>query len=230
MVRMVRRTNPPQPPRTDAAPPAVVTPWLGGGAIVKVPRNQSMIRQGEPCDEIFYLHDGTAKIHVLSSSGREAIIMVIGPGEFFGEGAMLDQAQRVATVTAITECTIERIGVEHAWQLLRDNKVFAKKLMNFLVTRNRRYLTDLSDHHFYSTEQRLARALLQLPRVDGGSAKCGAVRRISQETLAEMIGTTRSRVNFFMNKFREVGMIEYSNKSDGDFIVHSSLARFLERD
>jgi CRP/FNR family cyclic AMP-dependent transcriptional regulator len=217
-------------PGTSAAPAATVKPWLRGDSMATVPRNQSIIRQGEPCGEIFYLHTGTAKIHMNSPSGREAVILVIGPGEFFGEGAMLDQAQRIATVTALTDCTVERIEVTAAWQLLRDDKTFAKKLMDFLVTRNRRYLTDLSDHHFHSTKQRLARALLQLPRIDGGSSKRPKTPRISQEMLAEMIGTTRSRVNFFMNKFRELGMIEYDNKSDGAFIVHSSLNRILDHD
>jgi CRP/FNR family cyclic AMP-dependent transcriptional regulator len=213
-----------------AASAAVVKPWLRSGSMTIVPRNQSIFQQGEPCGEIFYLHAGTAKIHMLSPSGREAVIMVIGPGEFFGEGALLDQAQRIATVTALTECTVERLEVADAWQLLRDDRTFGKKLMDFLVTRNRRYLTDLSDHHFHSTEQRLARALLQLPRIDGGTAKRPKTPRISQEMLAEMIGTTRSRVNFFMNKFRDLGMIEYDNRSDGDFIVHNSLAHLLERD
>jgi CRP/FNR family transcriptional regulator, cyclic AMP receptor protein len=226
---MVRRIKSSKPPRTIAASATIEKPWLRSSSMTEVSRNQSIFQQGEPCGEIFYLHAGTAKIHMLSSSGREAVIMVIGPGEFFGEGALLDQAQRIATVTALTECTVERIEVAEAWQLLRDDSVFAKKLMDFLVTRNRRYLTDLSDHHFHTTEQRLARALLQLPRVDGGTAKRPKTPRISQEMLAEMIGTTRSRVNFFMNKFRDLGMIEYNNRPDGDFIVHASLARFLER-
>jgi CRP/FNR family cyclic AMP-dependent transcriptional regulator len=227
---MVRRTKSSKPLRTSAASATIVKPWLGSGSMAKVSRNQSMIRQGEPCGDIFYLHDGTAKIHMLSPSGREAVIMVIGPGDFFGEGALLDQAQRIATVTALTECTVEHIEVAETWQLLRDDKVFAKKLIDFLVTRNRRYLADLSDHHFHSTEQRLARALLQLPDVNGGTAKHATTPRISQETLAEMIGTTRSRVNFFMNKFRELGMIEYDHRSDSNFIVHASLAHLLERD
>jgi CRP/FNR family cyclic AMP-dependent transcriptional regulator len=227
---MVRRTKSSKPPLIGAASAAVAKPRLRGGSMTTIPRNQSIFQQGEPCGEIFYLHAGTAKIHMLSPSGREAVIMVIGPGDFFGEGALLDQAQRIATVTALTDCTVERLEVADAWQLLRDDKVFGKKLMDFLVTRNRRYLTDLSDHHFHSTEQRLARALLQLPRIDGGTTKRPKTPRISQEMLAEMIGTTRSRVNFFMNKFRDLGMIEYDNRSDGDFIVHNSLARLLERD
>jgi CRP-like cAMP-binding protein len=198
---------------------------VGDGAIEHVAVGETMIRQGERCGEIFYLHAGTAKIHMLSPSGREAVIMIIGQGDFFGEGALLEQALRIATVTALTECTVEHVQVDETWKLLRENTVFAKKLMDFLVSRNRRYLADLSDHHFHSTEQRLARALLQLPYINGGMTK----PRVSQETLAEMIGTTRSRVNFFMNKFRDQGMIEYDNKS-GDFIVHQTLARVLERD
>ncbi len=227
---MVRRPKKTRTPRTSAPPAGVVTPWLhdkkDGGSITKFLPDQSMFRQGEPCGEIFYLHAGTAKIHMLSKSGREAVIMIIGPGDFFGEGALLEQAQRIATVTALTECMVERIEVAETWQLLRDNPVFARRLMDFLVTRNRRYLADLSDHHFHSTEQRLARALLQLPCVQGRTTK----PRVSQETLAEMIGTTRSRVNFFMNKFRKLGMIGYDKKSASDFTVHSSLARVLEHD
>ena len=226
---MIRRPKKSSAPRESAAPAAVTARWLlnktDSTAIVKFPPEQCMIRQGEPCGEIFYLHRGTAKIHMLSKSGREAVIMIIGPGDFFGEGALLDQARRIATVTALTECTVERIEIDDMWQLLRDDKLFAKSLLDFLVTRNRRYLVDLSDHHFHSTEQRLARALLQLARVNGNMKP-----RISQGTLAEMIGTTRSRVNFFMNKFRKLGMIAYDKKAAGEFAVHSSLARVLERD
>ena len=227
---MARKTKPPNQPPTGGAARGVITPWLRDGSIESVPQGESIFRQGEPCSEVFYLHAGTAKVHMLSPSGREAVVVIIGPGDFFGEGALLDQAQRIATVTALTDCTVEHIQVAETWQLLRDNKAFAKKLMDFLVTRNRRYLTDLSDHHFHSTEQRLARALLQLPHADSGTAKRATTPRISQEMLAEMIGTTRSRVNFFMNKFRELGMIEYDNRSDGDFIVHGSLNRILAHD
>ena len=226
---MVRRPKKPDAPRASAAPAVVVTPLLhgkkDGSSITKFLPDQSMFRQGEPCGEVFYLHAGTAKIHMLSKSGREAVIMILGPGDFFGEGSLLEQARRIASVTALSECTVEHIEVAETWQLLRDNPVFARQLLDFLVSRNRRYLADLSDHHFHSTEQRLARTLLQLPCVHGSTTK----PRVSQETLAEMIGTTRSRVNFFMNKFRRLGMIGYDN-SAGNFTVHNSLARVLERD
>jgi CRP-like cAMP-binding protein len=199
-------------------------------AVTTVAADRIVFQQGDACDCVFYLRDGAVKVHVLSKSGRQAIILIIGPGDFFGESCMLEEAQRVCSVTTMTECTIERIEAQDAWRRLRSDPVFAKKFMDFLVTRNRRYLTDLSDHHFHSTEQRLARVLLRLPNLDGGNAPHARLPRISQEQLAEMVGTTRSRVNFFMNKFRRLGMIEYSAKLDGKLVVHRSLATVLRRD
>jgi CRP-like cAMP-binding protein len=199
-------------------------------AIAHVHPDQTIFRQGEPCDALFYMRTGAAKVHVLSQSGREAVILLIGPGDFFGEGCMLDEAQRVCSVTTMAECTIERIESADVWRRLREDPGFAKMLMDFLVTRNRRYLADLSEHHFYSTEQRLARTLLRLPNLDGGNGQAGKPPRISQEMLAEMVGTTRSRVNFFMNKFRRLGMIDYDNKAAGHLVVHRSLAAVARRD
>jgi CRP/FNR family transcriptional regulator, cyclic AMP receptor protein len=197
-------------------------------SIASVAPDQMVFRQGDHCEAVYYLHSGSAKVHVLSKSGREAVIMILGPGEFFGESAMLVQGERVCSVTTLSECTIERIEGVEAWRRLREDAVFAREFMDFLVTRNRRYLTDLSDHHFHTTEQRLARALLRLPDIGGG--RHPKLPRISQEMLAEMIGTTRSRVNFFMNKFRRLGMIEYDNKADGHLVVHRSLGNVLRND
>ena len=135
--------------------------------------------------------------------------MILGPGEFFGEGAMLDNARRVATVTTMTECILERIEVAETWRRLREDPAFAKMFMNFLLLRNRRALVDLTDLHFHSTEKRLARMLLRLPRTDTKGLRRMAEPRLSQATLADMIGTTRSRVSFFMNKFRRQGLIAY---------------------
>ena len=182
--------------------------------------------QGDACDDVFYIHAGIAKVYVISKSGREAVIITLGAGDFFGEGALLESAQRVATVSTITPCTIERIEIAEAWHRIRTDQDFAKKFMDFLVTRNRRYFIDLSDHHFHSTEQRLARTLLRLAGIPGERREAVSPR-ISQETLAEMIGTTRSRVNFFMNKFRRLGMIEYRGGARGNFVVHHSLADVL---
>ncbi len=200
-------------------------------AIATVAPDQTIFRQGDRCDAVYCLHAGAAKVHVLSQSGSEAVIMIAGPGDFIGEGCMLEQAERVCSVTTMTECEIERIEAAAAWQRLRNDPAFAREFMHFLVTRNRRYLSDLSDHHFHTTEQRLARALLRLPNIGGGGdGRHARLPRISQEMLAEMVGTTRSRVNFFMNKFRRLGMIEYNSKADAHLVVHPSLATVLRRD
>lgn len=197
-------------------------------AIAHIAPDQTIFRQGEPCDAVFYLRAGAAKVHVLSKSGREAVIIILGPGEFFGEGAMLDDTPRICSVTAITPCTVERIESAEAWRRLREDADFARIFMDFVITRSRRYLVDLSGHHFYSTEKRLARALLRLPKV--GDAHGTRLPRISQETLAEMIGTNRSRVNYFMNKFRRLGMIDYRGRMGDKLTVRPSLAAILRED
>jgi CRP/FNR family cyclic AMP-dependent transcriptional regulator len=196
-------------------------------SIGDIPAGEIVFMQGDPCDNVFYIHIGIAKVYVISQSGREAVIVTLGAGDFFGEGAMLKSARRVATVSTITPCKIERIEAAEAWHRIRTNQDFAQKFMDFLVTRNRRYFTDLSDHHFHSTEQRLARTLLRLAGGIPGEKPEAMSPRISQETLAEMIGTTRSRVNFFMNKFRRLGMIEYRGGAKSSFVVHHSLADLL---
>jgi CRP/FNR family cyclic AMP-dependent transcriptional regulator len=199
-------------------------------SISEIPAGQPVFMQGDPCDDLFYIHAGIAKVYVVSKSGREAVMINLGANDIFGEGALLDAARRVATVSTITPCTIERIDVAEAWRRIRSDHDFAKKFMDFLVTRNRRYFTDLSDHHFHSTEQRLARTLLRLAGGLPGEKREAMAPRISQETLAEMIGTTRSRVNFFMNKFRRLGMIEYRGGAKSSFVVHGSLADVFTND
>src|SRR5580658_478077 len=182
---------------------------LSGASTATFAPDRIIFAQGQSCDAVYYLHTGAAKVHMLSKSGQQAVFMILGPGEFFGESCMLENARRVATVTTITECTIERIEVSEVKRRLRDDPVFSKMFMDFLVTRNRRYLMDLSDLHFHSTEKRLARALLRLPKtITDGELKAGE-HRLSQETLADMIGSTRPRVSFFMNKFRRQGFIAY---------------------
>ncbi len=201
-----------------------------GVATATIPPGQNIFVQGEPCDALYYLHAGTAKIHVLSKSGQEAVLLILGPGDFFGDGAMLENARRAATVTTMTECTVERIDVSETWRRLRNGPAFAKAFMDFLVTRNRRYLAAVSDYHFHSTEQRLARTLFRLAKADLNGELTVTLPRLSQETLADMVGTTRTRVNFFMNKFRRHGMIEYSGKFGGKFVVRRSLSAVFSRD
>jgi CRP/FNR family cyclic AMP-dependent transcriptional regulator len=212
--------------RKSTAPARDPVPLLGPFT-VHIHPNQIIFAQGEPCDAVFYLHTGTAKVHVLSKSGQDAVIMILGPGDFFGEGSLLDNAARAATVTTITECTIERIEVAEARRRLCTDPTFSKMFLDFLVTRNRRYLMDLSDLHFHSTEKRLARALLRLAKADTNGELQVAEPRLSQEMLADMIGTTRSRVNLLMNKFRRQGFIAYDRR--GRLSVHHSLHQvFLE--
>lgn len=199
-----------------------------GTSVAEIPPDQIVFAQGDLCDAVFYLRSGTAKVHVLSKSGREAVILILGPGDFFGESAMLENARRVATVTTMTECTIERIEASEIKRRLRSDPAFFKVFMHFLVTRNRRYLTDVSDQHFYSTEKRLALTLLRLARTKPNGRSEAALPRLSQETLADMIGTTRSRVSYFMNKFRRQGLIEYDRH--GHIRVRESLSNYSQED
>lgn len=228
MARKPKKSNPTgRKPAANAAASSLPVTIRLRLSISDIPAGEIVFVQGDPCDDLFYIHSGIAKVYVVSKSGREAVIITLGAGDFFGEGALLDTARRVATVSTITPCTVERVDVAEAWQRIRTDQNFAKKFMDFLVTRNRRYFIDLSDHHFHSTEQRLARTLLRLAEGLSGESREALSPRISQETLADMIGTTRSRVNFFMNKFRRLGMIEYRSGTKSNFVVHRSLADVL---
>ncbi len=142
---------------------------------------------------------------------------------------MLDSARRIATVTAMTECTVDRLDPAEVRRRLGSDPAFSKTFLEFLVERNRGYLADLCDHHFHSIEKRLARALLRMAKSDVNGKLKVEMPRLSQETLAGMIGTTRPRVNMFLNKFRRLGMIEYSGKYADKFVVHKSLAAILDR-
>lgn len=167
-----------------------------------------------------YIQKGGVKISVLSRTGKEAVVAMLGPGDFFGEGALAGQPIRIGTATATAVTTVLIIEKGAMLRLLRDEPSFSEHFMSYMLTRNLRIEADLVDHLFNSSEKRLARALLLLARY--GDQAGGPERRIpkiSQETLAEMIGTTRSRVNFFMNKFRDLGFIKYN----GDIEVNTSL-------
>jgi CRP/FNR family transcriptional regulator, cyclic AMP receptor protein len=230
MIRAPAKKNLLRKNRARIAGPKATPQLVGNGtSVAKFPANQSVFVQGEPCDALYYLWAGTAKISVTSKSGQEAVVLVLVPGDFFGEGCMLENAPRVATTTTMTDCTIERIETAEAKRRLRNDPAFLNKFIDFLVRRNRRYIRDLRDHHFHSTEKRLARTLLRLAKGrNNGSA--AALTRLNQETLASMIGSTRSRVNFFMNKFRRLGMIAYTGNLEDRMIVHHSLADVLSTD
>lgn len=193
----------------------------------KIPADQVIFAQDDPCDVLYYLRSGIAKASILSETGQEAVVLILAPGDFFGESAMVANARRVGTVTAMTECTIERIEVAELKRRLFADPAFFQRFMEFMVTRSRRYLLDLTDHHFHSTERRLAHTLMRLAKSESSESKA-ALPRFSHQILAEMIGTTRPRISYFMNKFRRQGFIEYDRH--GHIRVGDSLSKYLLED
>jgi CRP/FNR family cyclic AMP-dependent transcriptional regulator len=175
--------------------------------------------QGDPAESVFYIQIGKTKKTVLSEQGKEAVVALFGPGDFFGEGCLAGQARRLATVSAMTECVIARIEKSDIIRVIHEEPSFAELFISHLLARNLRVEEDLVDQLFNSSEKRLARVLLLLANFGKESKPEPVIAKISQETLAEMIGTTRSRVSFFMNKFRQLGLIDYN----GHIEVHSSL-------
>jgi CRP/FNR family transcriptional regulator, cyclic AMP receptor protein len=181
--------------------------------------------QGDPANDIRYIQKGTIKLSVLSRIGREAVVAMLARGDFFGEGAMAGQPVRIGTATAMTASSVLVIGKKAMARLLHEQSTFADRFISHMLARNIRIESDLVDQLFNSSEKRLARTLLLLARY-GESNPQRTLPKISQETLAEMIGTTRSRVNFFMNKFRKLGLIEYN----GELKISSSLLSVVLHD
>ena len=181
--------------------------------------------QGDPAHDVFYIQSGRIKLSVLSRTGKEAVVAILGPGDFFGEGCLAAQPRRIATAAAMTASTVLVIEKPQMVELLRTQPVLAQRFLAHMLARNIRVEEDLVDQLFNSSEKRLARVLLLLARY-GTTEWPLRIPRMSQETLAEIVGTTRSRVNFFMNKFRDLGFIEY----DGDITVNSSLLTVVLHD
>ena len=173
---------------------------------------ESIFAQGDPCDHVMYIQAGGVKLSVLSKTGREAVVAMLGPGDFFGEGCLAGQPLRMGSATAIAPSTILLVGKQAMVRLLHRQRGMSDRFIAHMLARNIRIEEDLIDQLFNSSEKRLARALLLLARYGKVDKPVRVVPKISQETLAEMIGTTRSRVNFFLNKFKKLGFIEY----DGD--------------
>jgi CRP/FNR family transcriptional regulator, cyclic AMP receptor protein len=191
---------------------------------------QNIYSQGDPANAVFYVREGKIKVCVVSDLGKEAIVALHGKGDFFGEGCLIAQPLRLATTVAMTECAIMRIDKRAAVRALRNEHKFAEMFMAHLLTRNARVEEDLVDQLFNSSEQRLARLLLLMAKFgrEGETTESVTlVERISQETLANMIGTTRSRVSSFMSKFRKSGYIKYDS---GQLEVHNSLLNVILRD
>jgi CRP/FNR family transcriptional regulator, cyclic AMP receptor protein len=188
---------------------------------------RAVFSQGEPADAVFYIQEGNVRLSVLSKQGKEATIALLGPGEFLGEGCIAsDQPIRMATATAITDCSVLKIEKKRMLRTLHEEHGLSDLFVAHMVERHNRTQADLVDQLFNSSEKRLARALLILSRVGKEDRPETVVPQISQETLAEMIGTTRSRVSFFMNKFRKLGFIKYN----GELQVNSSLLSVVLHD
>jgi CRP/FNR family transcriptional regulator, cyclic AMP receptor protein len=190
-----------------------------GRSFADLRKGQVIFRQGEDADGVVYIKSGKVKVTVLSQHGKEAVVALLGADEFLGEGCLIGQPKRIATATAMTECKIMRVDKAEIRQILQEEPVFSQMFISHVLMRNARVEEDLVDQLFNSTEKRLARLLLLLANFGKEGKPEPIVAKISQETLAEMIGTTRSRVSHFMNKFRDMGFIEYN----GHLEVHSSL-------
>ena len=178
--------------------------------VVRFSTGARVFAQGAPAKDVFYLLEGGVKLSVLSSTGREAVVAILGPGDFFGEGCLTGQSQRMGTATAVMPSAVLRIQKGDMITTLHDQPEFSDRFIGHMLTRNIRIEEDLVDQLFNSSEKRLARALLLLARYGKEDKNARVLPKLSQETLAEMVGTTRSRVNFFMNKFRKLGLIEYN--------------------
>jgi CRP-like cAMP-binding protein len=198
-----------------------------GRTIVSLQKKQTVYTQGDPCDAVFYVQKGKVKLTVVSDSGKEAIVATWSDGDFFGEGGLVGQLKRIGTASAMTECILMRIEDKEMRRALDNEPRLSKLFVTHLLSRNIRYEEDLVDQLFNSSEKRLARVLLLLARFGkDGLSQTTDVGEISQETLAGMVGTTRSRVSFFMNKFRRLGFVDYN----GGLIVHSSLLNVVLHD
>jgi CRP/FNR family cyclic AMP-dependent transcriptional regulator len=191
----------------------------GGRSIAKYRMNQTVFSQGKPADSVFYIQKGKVKVTVVSEQGKEAVVAVLGPDEFCGEGCLTGQPLRLATATAMTECEIMRLEKAVMIRVLHEEPAFSEMFVSHLLARTVRVEADLVDQLFNSSEKRLARALLLLANFGKDGRPEPIIAKVSQETLAEMIGTTRSRVSYFMNKFRKLGLIDYNGRIE----IHSSL-------
>jgi len=207
-------------------PKAFLSKVNGGRAISDYRMGKIVYRQGDPADSVFYIQSGKVKTTVVSEQGKEAVVALLGAGNFFGEACLTGQPLRLSTVSAITECVIVRIAKADITRVIHEEPAFAELFISHLLARNSRVEEELVDQLFNSSEKRLARVLLLLANFGKEGRPEPIIAKISQETLAEMIGTTRSRVSHFMNKFRELGLIDYN----GSIEVHSSLLNVVLHD
>jgi CRP-like cAMP-binding protein len=202
-----------------------------GRSTKKYKAKKTIFRQGDPADAVFYIQEGGVKLTVVSKQGKEAIIAMLGAGDFFGEGCLAGQPRHLASAAAMADSTIARVEVDTMIGVLHDEPKLSDMFMTFLLARNIKFEADLVDQLFNSSEKRLARVLLLLANFGKGGKLETVIPKISQDVLAAKVGTTRPRINFFMNKFRKLGLIEYRiGKHDGGLNVHSSLLNIIVHD
>jgi len=213
-------------PRRDFDPKTFLATIGAGRKVVAFSRKQAIFTQGDAADSVFYIQEGKVRLTVVSKAGKEATLGILHAGEFFGEGSLAGQSLRMGSATAMTDCEALRIEKKAMMQSLHREHDFSDLFVAYLLARNIRYEEDLVDQLFNSSEKRLARILLLLAHFGKETIPDAVVPQISQETLAEMIGTTRSRVSFFMNRFRKLGFVEYN----GGLKVHSSLLNVVLHD
>ncbi len=205
--------------------PQIFLAKIGAGhTIANYRKNQQVFSQGDPADDIYFIQHGTIKLTSVSPKGKEVVVAMLGADDFFGESCLTGQPRRMVAATALANCRIVRLEKAQAVQVLHDEPAFSALFLSHLLTRNMRLQEDLLDQLFHSSEMRLARVLLLLANFGTDGKQERVIPKISQETLAEIIGTTRSRVSFFMNKFRKSGLIEYN----GGLKVHSSLKNIID--
>ena len=216
----------PQPQRTPFNAKLFLMKIGSGKTICKAENKQIIFSQGDAADAVFYIQKGKVKLTVVSQQGKEAVVAILEPASFFGEACLAGETVRMATASSLEDTTILRIEKRAMIDVLHQQPAFSELFMRYVLSRNIRIQEDLVDHLFNSSEKRLARVLLLLAHFGKDTPPDTAIAKISQETLAEMVGTTRSRVSFFLNKFRKLGFINYN----GDLHIHSSLLNVVLHD
>jgi CRP/FNR family cyclic AMP-dependent transcriptional regulator len=222
------RKNMPAKTKCDFDPKNFLATLGEGREVVFFPNKQTIFTQGDAADAVFYIQQGKVRLTVLSSNGKEATLGILSEGEFFGEGGLAGQPLRMGSAIAMTDCDLLHIDKKAMMLALHREHTFSDLFVAYLLARNIRYEEDLADQLFNSSEKRLARILLLLAHFGKEGTPETVIPKISQETLAEMIGTTRSRVNFFMNRFRKLGFVDYDAGSG--LQVHSSLLNIILHD
>ncbi len=224
---MVAATAPPKK-KLDFDPKKFLATIGQGRTVVLFLRKQTILAQGDAADAVFYIQEGKVRLTVVSDRGKEATIGILSEGDFFGEGCLAGQTLRMASAAAMTDCNLLRIEKKAMMEVLHREHSLSDMFVAYLLGRNIRYEEDLVDQLFNSSEKRLARVLLLLAHFGKAGVPEAVIPKISQETLAEMVGTTRSRVSFFMNRFRKLGFVDYDGSSG--LQVHSSLLNIVLQD